>query len=515
MARRGLAPGRAPRYRADVGRRRIGVVAAAAAIVVGAATFATASRGTHATAAPPASAATPTWQHVAPIFAQKCAGCHSLGGIAPFALTSARSAKAHARPIMRTTQSGAMPPWMPGSDSPQYLRQSERILTAAEKDLIARWVRGGARLGRGGTVRPAAPNAGGGTALTLSPRRAYMPRAAFGGMDDYHCFLMETNLARDVFVTGAVVRPQRSTIVHHVILFEATGGNLKEARRLDAASGGKGWTCFGGPGLEETHPSIDAATSDRLGAPPWIGAWVPGHTTNDTPNGTGVLLHAGSAVVMQVHYNLMHHAHPDRSRVVLRTVPAAGSGVTTLDTMLIPAPVELPCPAGINSPLCSRDRAVADEQRKYGAIAALIPLGLLYLCEKTLADYPQNVGNAKDISTSCDRAVNRPLTIYGVAGHMHTRGFDIQVELNPGTSRSQVLLHIPRWNFHWQDAYYLAEPVNAEPGDVIRVSCRYDNSAQNQPVVGTRRLAARYVLWGEGTTDEMCLGLLQVATRAR
>jgi len=26
-----------------------------------------------------------------------------------------------------------------------------------------------------------------------------------------------------------------------------------------------------------------------------------------------------------------------------------------------------------------------------------------------------------------------------------------------------------------------------------------------------RRLPPRYVLWGEGTTDEMCLGLLQVA----
>lgn len=489
-------------------------MAAAIAIVVVAAVFATGSRGTGAAAAPSA-AGTPTWQHVAPIFAQKCAGCHNLGGIAPFALTSARTAKAHARPILRMTQSGAMPPWMPGADSPPFLRQSERILTPAEKDLIARWVRGGARLGRGGTIRPAAPDAGSGTALTLRPRRAYMPRAAVGGMDDYHCFLMQTKLAHDSFVTGAVVRPQRAGIVHHVILFEATGGNLKEARRLDAASGGKGWTCFGGPGLEETRPTVDSVTSDRLGAPPWIGAWVPGHTTNATPKGTGVLLHAGAAVVMQVHYNLMHHAHPDRSRVVLRTVPAAGSGLTPLDTMLIPAPVELPCPAGVRSALCSRDRAVADEQRKYGVGAALIPLGLLYLCDKTLADYPQNVGNAKDIATSCDRVVNRPLTIHGVAGHMHTRGFDIQVELNPGTARSKVLLHIPRWDFHWQDAYYLAQPVDAEPGEVIRVSCRYDNSVQNQPVVGSRRLGARYVLWGEGTTDEMCLGLLQVATRAR
>ena len=34
------------------------------------------------------------------------------------------------------------------------------------------------------------------------------------------------------------------------------------------------------------------------------------------------------------------------------------------------------------------------------------------------------------------------------------------------------------------------------------------------PGVKGKQLAPRYVLWGEGTTDEMCLGLLQVADRS-
>jgi hypothetical protein len=97
---------------------------------------------------------------------------------------------------------------------------------------------------------------------------------------------------------------------------------------------------------------------------------------------------------------------------------------------------------------------------------------------------------------------------------MHLRGVDIRIELNPGTPRAQTLLHIPHWDFHWQDAYYLERPVDADTGDTIRVSCRFDNSRSGQPVVGGKRLPPRYVLWGEGTTDEMCLGLLQVGTRA-
>jgi mono/diheme cytochrome c family protein len=481
------------------------VLVAIAAVAIATAAIATSSSNS----APAARGAAPTWSAVAPIFAQKCAGCHTPGGIAPFSLRSARSARAHADGILVMTKLGRMPPWMPGHDSPPYLGQSTRILTSAEKQLIARWVRGGARIGAGRSIVPApvddnAP----GTTMTLTPSQSYLPKAAVGGLDDYHCFLLEPNLAQDAYVTSAVIKPQQAAIVHHVILFEASGENAVDARRLNDASGGKGWTCFGGPGLSETHPSVGSASNDRLGAPPWIAAWVPGHATNDTPPGTGVLVHAGAAIVMQVHYNLIHKAKRDRSRALLRFLPAGSGELTPLNTILIPTPVELPCPRNVRSRLCSRDVAVQEEIKKYGYNAALIPSGLLYICGKSLADYPSSPASVKSLSTSCDRRVSRPLRIYGVAGHMHTRGYDIRIQLN-----GKTLLHIPRWDFHWQDAYYLEHPVDANVGDVIHVSCRFDNSKAKQPLVNGKLLKPRYVLWGEGTTDEMCLGLLQAADR--
>jgi mono/diheme cytochrome c family protein len=491
-------------------KRWLALPLAAAAVVGAVVAIASGSRDTR----PAAAKAPPTWADVAPIFAQKCAGCHTKGGIAPFSLTTARSAAAYAGAIFAMTQQGKMPPWMPGRDSPPYLGQSRRILSSAEKKLIARWVRGGARIGGGGSIKPVGEGSSApGQTMRLAPAKPYVPKAAVGADDDYHCFLLEPRLTQDVFVTSAVVRPQQPAIVHHVILFEAAGQNAVDARRLDRESGGNGWTCFGGPGLSETHPTADAASSDRLGAPQWISAWVPGHTTNDAPAGMGVLLHAGAAVVMQVHYNLIHKPRPDRSRAVLRVVPAAGSSLTPLDTVLVPAPVELPCPRGVHSRLCSRDVAVREEARKYGYEASLIPFGLLYICHKKLEDYPSAPASVSSLVTTCDRRVDRPLRIYGVAGHMHLRGVDIRLELDPGTPSARTLLHIPRWNFHWQDAYYLAQPIDANVGDTIRVTCRFDNSAKRQPVVRGERLTPRYVLWGEGTTDEMCLGLLQVADR--
>jgi mono/diheme cytochrome c family protein len=489
-----------------VQRRRIGF-ALAAGVAIAAVVVAIAA-GSSGTASAP-TAATPTWAQVGPIFAQKCAGCHTPGGIAPFSLQSAKTAKAHANGILVMTQLGRMPPWMPGHDSPSFVGQSSRILTPAEKKLIARWVRGGAPIGKGGRViKPPVDSNAPGTIRTLTPSKAYLPKAAVGGLDDYHCFVLEPNLDHDAYVTSAVIKPQRAGIVHHVILFEAAGDNAADARRLNAASGGNGWTCFGGPGLTETHPTVGSASNDRLGAPPWIAAWVPGHATNDMPAGTGVLVHKGAAIVMQVHYNLIHKAQRDRSRAMLRFLPTDQGRLTPLNTILLPAPVELPCPRGVQSRLCSREVAVQEEIRKYGYDAALIPSGLLYICGKSLADYPSSPASVKSLSTGCARRVTRPLRIYGVAGHMHIRGYDIRIELN-----GKTLLHIPRWNFHWQDAYYLKDPVDANVGDTLRVTCRFDNSKVKQPLVNGKLLKPRYVLWGEGTTDEMCLGLLQAADR--
>ena len=292
----------------------------------------------------------------------------------------------------------------------------------------------------------------------------YTPSAPKGITDDYRCFLLDPKQAGDSFVTSARIVPGQPKIVHHVILFQVGAAQIADAKRLDGSDAGPGWSCFGGTGL----PAGDGAgIADSLNNANWVAAWAPGWGGNRLPEGTGVTLPAGSKIVMQVHYNLLNGRAPDRSRALLTVAPASAK-LTPLQTVLLPAPVELACAKGEQGKLCDRNDALFDLARKYGTSAAFTPAGLLILCRGNAAN------PAASAVSTCDRRITTPTTIYVAAGHMHLLGASIKLELNPGTPQAKVLLDIPRWDFHWQNAYTLADPVKAQPGDVVRVTCRHD-----------------------------------------
>lgn len=48
-----------------------------------------------------------------------------------------------------------------------------------------------------------------------------------------------------------------------------------------------------------------------------------------------------------------------------------------------------------------------------------------------------------------------------------------------------------------------------QKNDVVRVTCEHDR-ARRDMLPAFEGQPDRYVLWGEGTTDEMCLGILMV-----
>lgn len=348
--------------------------------------------------------------------------------------------------------------------------------------------------GDGGTTEPArsVPLRDGEKRLTVSMPEPYTPSAPNDvGTDDYRCFLLDPELDEDVLVTGTDVAPGNPSVVHHVILFQLPPGQAKEAEDLDAFTAGQGWTCFGGTGLEY-QPQLDSA--------PWLGAWAPGGGESVLQDGYGVPLAAGSRIVMQVHYNLLAGSEPDVSATQLRITDAA-SELRPVSTMLLPAPVELPCrPQDAGGPLCSRDAALADVKERFGEGAGSTADMLHLLCP-----FSGEPGQEQ----SCTRTVQEPGTVVGAAGHMHLLGQSIRIEVNPGTPGARRVLDIRKWDFDNQGAKPV-KPLRLDVGDEVRVTCRHAQAPRDL-LPAFEGQPDRYVLWGEGTTDEMCLGILQVA----
>jgi hypothetical protein len=340
------------------------------------------------------------------------------------------------------------------------------------------------------TARPAAALRRGERFVEVAMPRAYTPKAPTTGTDDYRCFLLDPGLEEDAFVTGIDVVPDRVELVHHVILFQVSPGAVCRAEAIDAGDPGQGWTCFGGSGLDGAAGDLDNA--------PWLGAWAPGGGERILAPDVGIPLRAGSRVVMQVHYNLLDGTAEDRSRARLRLAPGTRD-LAALETVLLPAPVELPCRAEATGPLCDRDAALADVQARFGTITGATANYLNLVCR----------GQGAAPVQSCSRLVSERATIRAVAGHMHLLGREIKVEVNPGRPDARTVLDIPVWNFDDQGSVPVRPAVRLSPGDELTVTCRHDQelrdllpSFEGQP--------ERYVLWGEGSTDEMCLGIVLV-----
>jgi hypothetical protein len=320
----------------------------------------------------------------------------------------------------------------------------------------------------------------------------YTPSAPTGvGTDDYRCFLLDPKTTSDKMITGFNVLPGNPDVVHHVIMFRVPPEQVAEAKAKDASTPGQGWTCFGDSGL-------GGGLGQQIDDAPWLGAWAPGGKEQIYAKGFGEPFPAGSRIVMQVHYNLLAGREPDRSAAELRLMPASKQ-ITPLITQLMPAPVELPCrPEHADGKLCSRTASMADVKARFGDGPGSTGDLLHFLCG------PIKPGPVQ----SCTRPVNQAETVRGVAGHMHLLGKSISITVNQGKPGARTLLNIPVWDFDNQGSRPIP-PARIKPGDTVTVTCRHSQELRDR-LPAFHGIPDKYVVWGEGTTDEMCLGILLV-----
>lgn len=329
--------------------------------------------------------------------------------------------------------------------------------------------------------------------------KAHLPVAPNNGTDDYRCFLLDPKVTEDSIIKSVEFVPQKKNYVHHAIMFRVTEADVAQA--IAADKNGKGWPCFGGSGLGSMFSSF--LTS------PWLSSWAPGRGKDVSPKGYGIPFKKGEKLVLQVHYNLLAanggKIETDQSKIVIEAIPAKGATVKQLQVELFPAPVELACPAGVSGPLCDRKNSLLDLAARTSTTSAFEAAGINVLCKND----PFNP--KPSLLSRCDKVMDKNLTVIAAAPHMHLLGRSLKLILNPGTPNEKIILNRQNYDFDDQSATVLKTPIKVVPGDTIRVECTFDPTLR-QKLPALKNLEPRYITWGEGSSDEMCLGVI-AATR--
>jgi hypothetical protein len=327
-------------------------------------------------------------------------------------------------------------------------------MAPAERDTLASWEAAGAPEGDPDDAAPppdAPADALGTPTVVIDSGLDYA--TASDEIDEYRCFLVDAPLGESLDIIASWVESTNPAIVHHAFIDAVPFELADEVAARDAAEPGPGWTCFGGTGVAGTKR---------------IGGVVPGSTVRSFPAGTGMQLDAGTRFIVLMHYNYVNNRDPNRFAVQLWAA----------DGPLTGAP--------------ARARA--------GASSFVLPAGEPEIV--AVAD-TRIVGASQQLGTGEARAG----LAWEAGAHMHLLGVvAARLDLLRTDGSSECLLDIDPWNFEWQGDYAFVDPLELRAGDTVRLTCRWDNSAENQPIIDGVQQPPREVRWGESSLGEMCLG---------
>ena len=390
-------------------------------------------------------ASPPTFNRdVLPILQKHCQVCHRPGEIAPMPLLTYTDVRPWAKAIKAQVAARKMPPWF--ADPAYGHFQNDRGLGEQDIRTIERWVEAGAPEG---DLKDKPHTVAWNDGWNIRPDAIFqMPdpyTVPAKGTLDYLYVVIPTGFTKDTWVTAAEIRPGAPAALHHALAVVRPPGSewLKEAKPFVP------YTPPLGDGERDKRNDPQSKPVDM--SYELLAAYSPGMEAQRFDlDRSAKLIPAGSDIVLQVHYSPNGQtAVPDRTRV----------GITLAE----------------EAPL----------KRFFSAVAAS--------ANWTIAPGDANAeGRARLI-------FGEPVELVYVQPHMHVRGKDMTVQLTYPDGRSETILSVPHYDFHWQIVYYLAKPLQLPQGTRVEAIAHWDNSVSN-PNNPDPSAAVRY---GFQSTDEM------------
>jgi len=382
---------------------------------------------------------------VAPILQKHCQTCHRPGEAAPFSMLTYEDTRPWATMMKMAVTQKVMPPWFA---DPHYGHFSnERSLTAVEIRTLAAWVNGGAQKGSDTDMPPPAKDFVEGWGIPAPDLVLQLPRpfdVPASGVMDYQYVIIPTGFKEDKWVQMLEVRPTDRAVVHHIIAYlREPGSNYFKDQK-------PGVFFIAPPAKADEKVDTSALPSDFL-----VG-YAPGQPAEILRPGEGKLIKAGSDIVFEVHYTPNGKATRDQTRLGLvfaKTPPA--ERVLTLSA-------------------------------SNGTFK--IPPG------------------DPDYKVDASFEVQKDVKLVALHPHMHSRGKSFEYRLTFPDGRTETILSVPAFNWHWQLWYNLTDPISLPRGTKIECTAHFDNSPGNPENPDPTKA----VIWGQQSWDEMMVGFFNL-----
>jgi hypothetical protein len=256
-------------------------------------------------AAEPAKAAPTFTKDVAPIFQEKCEGCHRPNQMGPMPLMTYEQVRPYARGIRQKVATRMMPPWHLDDTVGIQKYNNDMSLSREQIDTVVRWVDAGAPMGNAADLPPAKvwPRDDvwrlGEEVYKRQPDlvvRSTPWTQPAQGQDQWWQPVIDTGLTEDRWVQGIEIRPSLKgrPIVHHVVT------NLIQD--------------------EEKYGAVEVP-----GGGGYFSEFAVGKIGDQFRENTGKLMKKGSKIRFDIHYHSIGKELTDSSEVAVWFYP---KGVT-------------------------------------------------------------------------------------------------------------------------------------------------------------------------------------------
>lgn len=365
-----------------------------------------------------------TYADVQPVIAARCVGCHHTGGSAPFSLASYEEVKRRTSFIKDVINTGYMPPFKADVHYRDYA--NNRILTPEEKKLILDWIGNNAPKGKPALAPKSTPVDTTAPDLILKADKAYTVKG--DNQERFVVFKVPFELKDTANIERLELYTNNKKVIHHInygfYAVQDAGKDINIA-----------------PSFVEAETDTAGLETKRYGPLKrnmvYYSGWIPGTTEEFYPKQFGWVLPKRGVVLLTVHY-----------------AAVAADEVSTVGVKLFykKGPV----------------------QRK----VQIISLGSGGIAERDIQ--PRFVIFPNQVSTYTLKVrTQESQSIMYVWPHMHLLGKEFTAYAVTPDRDTIPLVHIPAWDFRWQELYRLQHLVRIPAGSVIHMIGVYDNTADN------------------------------------